>query len=83
MTRSRRRIRSSGPAHVVIRLVAWAKEYERRERLPFGGGTVAPKAQVQDIRRVAPLFTQADDPCDVYVDVRTAPGSADDVVLTR
>jgi acetylornithine deacetylase/succinyl-diaminopimelate desuccinylase-like protein len=29
---------------------------------------------------VAPLFTQADDSCDVYVDVRTAPG-ADEAVL--
>jgi acetylornithine deacetylase/succinyl-diaminopimelate desuccinylase-like protein len=62
----------AGP--VIVALTAWARAYEQRERVDFWGGTVAPKAQVQDIRRVAPLFTQADDPCDIYLDIRTAPG---------
>jgi acetylornithine deacetylase/succinyl-diaminopimelate desuccinylase-like protein len=60
--------------HVVVRLIEWSTAYERRERFPFPGGTVAPKAQVQEIRRTAPLFTQAGDECDVYLDIRTAPG---------
>ena len=64
-------------AEVVARLTRWARAYEQRERLDFWGGTVAPKAQVQDIRRTAPLFTQADDACDVFVDIRTAPGRDD------
>jgi acetylornithine deacetylase/succinyl-diaminopimelate desuccinylase-like protein len=64
-------------AEVVARLTRWCRTYERRERLDFWGGTVAPKAQVQDIRRTAPLFTEADDPCDVFVDIRTAPDRDD------
>jgi acetylornithine deacetylase/succinyl-diaminopimelate desuccinylase-like protein len=67
-------------AQVVTRLVDWAHGYERRERVQFPGGTVVPKAQIHDIRRAAPLFTQADDPVDVYLDIRTAPGR-DDVAL--
>lgn len=67
-------------AEVVARLTRWARAYELRERLDFWGGTVAPRAQVQDIRRIAPLFTQADDACDVFVDIRTAPGR-DDLAL--
>lgn len=66
---------------VVRRLTEWAHAYERRERVPFRGGAVAPKAQVQEIRRAAPLFTQADDPCDVFVDIRTAPGRDSAAVL--
>lgn len=69
--------------HVVVRLTEWAKAYERRERFPFPGGTVAPKAQVQEIRRTAPLFTQAGDDCDVYVDIRTAPGRDEDALLSE
>ncbi len=68
-------------AEVVSRLVRWARAYELRERLDFWGGTVAPKAQVQDIRRTAPLFTEAEDSCDVFVDIRTAPGRDDDGLL--
>ncbi len=68
-------------AEVVARLVRWARTYEQRERLDFWGGTVAPKAQVHDIRRTAPLFTEADDTCDVFVDIRTAPGRDDDALL--
>lgn len=70
-------------AHMVNRLVEWAKAYERRERLEFWGGTVVPKAQVQDIRRSAPLFTEADDACDVFVDIRTAPGRDDLALLAE
>jgi acetylornithine deacetylase/succinyl-diaminopimelate desuccinylase-like protein len=69
----------AGP--VLVRLSDWAREYERRERTEFWGGTVAPKAQVQEIRAAAPLYTQADDPCDIYLDIRTAPGRDDDGLL--
>jgi acetylornithine deacetylase/succinyl-diaminopimelate desuccinylase-like protein len=68
-------------AHVVNRIVRWAKQYERRERFDFPGGTMIPRAQVQDIRRPGILFTEADDPCDVYVDIRTAPGRDDRALL--
>jgi acetylornithine deacetylase/succinyl-diaminopimelate desuccinylase-like protein len=69
----------AGP--VLVRLLEWSKAYERRERFPFPGGTVAPKAQVQEIRRTAPLFTQQDDPCDIYLDIRTAPGRDEDALV--
>ena len=69
----------AGP--VLVRLLEWARAYEARERFPFWGGTVAPKAQVQEIRRVDPLFTHQGDTCDIYVDIRTAPGRADEAVL--
>jgi acetylornithine deacetylase/succinyl-diaminopimelate desuccinylase-like protein len=71
----------AGP--VIDRLTEWARDYERRERLEFWGGTVAPKAQIQDIRRVAPLFTQLDDRCDIYVDIRTAPGRDEPSLLAE
>ena len=69
----------AGP--VLVRLVEWARAYEARERFPFRGGTVVPKAQVQEIRRVEPLFTQHGDTCDIYLDIRTAPGRADEAIL--
>ena len=68
---------------VITRLVAWAADYERREWFPFPGGTVVPKAQIQDIRRVWPLFTQTDDACDIHLDIRTAPGREDAAVVTQ
>lgn len=66
----------AGP--VLVRLVEWAKAYERREPFRFWGGVVAPKAQVQEIRRAVPLFTEQDDPCDIYLDIRTSPGRDED-----
>jgi acetylornithine deacetylase/succinyl-diaminopimelate desuccinylase-like protein len=66
---------------VIGRLVAWARAYEQRERVDFWGGTIAPKAQIQDVRRTTPLFTEQSDDCDVFVDIRTAPGSDDGALL--
>jgi acetylornithine deacetylase/succinyl-diaminopimelate desuccinylase-like protein len=62
----------AGP--VIVRLTEWAHAYERRERRPFWGGTIAPKARIQEIRPTAPLYTQDDDACDLYLDIRTVPG---------
>jgi succinyl-diaminopimelate desuccinylase len=70
-------------AQVVTRLTEWASRYAERERFEFWGGTVAPKAQIQDIRRSAPLFTQLDDACDVFLDIRTAPGRDDASLLAE
>jgi acetylornithine deacetylase/succinyl-diaminopimelate desuccinylase-like protein len=71
----------AGP--VIVRLTEWAHEYERRERVDFWGGTVVPKAQIQEIRGVAPLYTELDDPCDIYVDIRTAPGRDEGSLLAE
>jgi acetylornithine deacetylase/succinyl-diaminopimelate desuccinylase-like protein len=71
----------AGP--VIVRLTEWAHQYERRERLPFWGGTIAPKAQIQEIRPSAPLYTQDDDACDIYLDIRTAPGRDEASLLSE
>jgi acetylornithine deacetylase/succinyl-diaminopimelate desuccinylase-like protein len=63
--------------HVITRLEEWARVYAERERLEFWGGTITPKAQIQDIRKPAPLFTEDGDRCEIYLDIRTAPDRDD------
>src|SRR5690606_17503642 len=70
-------------ARVIARIADWAREYERREELPFWGGTIVPRAQIQEVRAVHPLYTELDDPCDVYVDIRTRPGRDDASLLAE
>jgi len=60
-------------AYIVLALEKWAVEYEKKETLEFAGGTIIPKAQIVDVRggdhpgRMNPF-------CDIFVDVRIAPG---------
>ncbi len=54
-------------AHLIVALEEWARRYQEREVMEFWGGTIIPKAQVQQIRT-------SDDYAYVYLDVRLAPG---------
>jgi acetylornithine deacetylase/succinyl-diaminopimelate desuccinylase-like protein len=60
-------------AHVVQALEEWAIAYESREKLEFTGGTIIPKAQVVHVRAPGGIRHPGDF-CDVYFDVRLAPG---------
>jgi acetylornithine deacetylase/succinyl-diaminopimelate desuccinylase-like protein len=62
-------------ARVVIALEEWAVAYEQRATVSFAGGTIVPKAQVvymrgssEDVGRPSPF-------CDIFLDVRIAPGA--------
>ena len=61
-------------AHVVVALEEWAKRYQEKETLEYWGGTIIPTAQVHEIRSSGVPFTEVDDYCYVYVDIRTVPG---------
>ncbi len=61
-------------AHVVVALEQWAREYQTREQLDYWGGTIIPTAQVQELRASGPLFTNADEYCYIYFDIRIVPG---------
>ena len=60
-------------AHVITAIEAWAVEYKKRETMEFAGGTIIPKAQLVEVRgservgRPSPF-------CDLFIDVRIAPG---------
>ena len=60
-------------AHVIMAIEGWAVEYEKRETVEFTGGTIIPKAQVvhasgaEKVGRPSPF-------CDLFIDVRIAPG---------
>ena len=60
-------------AHVILAIEEWAVEYERRETLEFSGGTIIPKAQIVQARG-AERVGRPSPFCDLYIDVRIAPG---------
>ncbi len=60
-------------AHVIARLEAWARDYEHAGRFTFWGGTLVPKAQVLEVAPAGPPWTDAEDACLVYFDVRLPP----------
>jgi acetylornithine deacetylase/succinyl-diaminopimelate desuccinylase-like protein len=60
-------------APIIAAIEAWAVAYEKRETVNFAGGTIIPKAQIVEVRgggrvdRPSPF-------CDIFIDVRIAPG---------
>lgn len=60
-------------AHVILALEDWAVEYEKRETLEFAGGTIIPKAQIVEVRGGKGVG-RPNPTCDIFVDVRIAPG---------
>ena len=61
-------------AQVVMALEQWAVEYEKRETMRFAGGTIIPKAQVVEMRGSSEGVGRPSPFCDIFVDVRIAPG---------
>ena len=60
-------------AEVVVALTAWCQRYQEQGRYDYWGGTLIPRAQVQEIRTVNPPFTEMEDHCYIYLDVRLVP----------
>ncbi len=60
-------------AHVIARLEAWARDYEEAGRFTFWGGTLVPKAQVLEVAPAGPPWTDPEDACLVFFDIRLPP----------
>lgn len=61
-------------ARVILAIEDWAEHFREAFRTPFWGGVVVPTAQVQEVRGSGTLFTEREDLCRIYVDVRIPPG---------
>ncbi len=60
-------------AHVIVALEQWARRYETSELWEFWGGTMVPKAQVYEVAASGPAWTETQDYCYVFFDVRITP----------
>lgn len=60
-------------AAVILAIEEWAVQYEKRETMRFGGGTIVPKAQIVDVHGSTGVG-RANPFCDIFVDVRIVPG---------
>lgn len=60
-------------AHVIQAFEDWAVQYEKRETIEFAGGTIIPKAQIVEVRGGAGVG-RPNATCDIFTDVRIAPG---------
>ena len=60
-------------AHVIMAIEEWAVGYEKRETMEFAGGTIIPKAQIIQVRG-AERVGRPSPFCDLFMDVRIAPG---------
>jgi acetylornithine deacetylase/succinyl-diaminopimelate desuccinylase-like protein len=61
-------------AHVVLALEKWFEEYEIRETMTFGGGTIIPKGQVVNMRGSSTEIGRPSPFCDIFIDIRIVPG---------
>lgn len=66
-------------AHVILALEQWAIQYQQKEKLEFAGGTIIPKAQVVNVLGSGGV-DQPSSRCDIYLDVRLAPGKKPEAV---
>ena len=62
-------------ARVVLALEDWARRYETGGAETFHGGTLVPKAQVLEMRPAGPPWTEPQDRCHIFFDVRLMPGA--------
>ena len=62
-------------AHVIVAIEKWARRYQDDYRHEFWGGTIIPKAQIYEVQSSGPAWTEAQDYCFVFVDVRLVPGA--------
>src|SRR5262245_19946680 len=60
-------------AHAIMAIEEWAVAYERRETIEFPGGTIIPKAQIVEVRG-GEKISRPNPFCDLFIDVRIAPG---------
>ncbi|MEE8333672.1 MAG: M20/M25/M40 family metallo-hydrolase [Alphaproteobacteria bacterium] len=62
-------------AHVILALEDWARRYETEGREEFWGGAFLPKAQVYEVRGSGPAWTETQDYCHIFFDIRLAPSA--------
>lgn len=60
-------------ARVILALEEWAVEYQNRETMTCGAGTIVPKAQVVAVRGSSEGIGRPSPICDIFFDVRIVP----------
>lgn len=60
---------------VITAIEDWCKRYERDGKIDFPGGTIVPKAQIVEIQPSGPAWTEPQDACYLFVDIRLVPGA--------
>ena len=60
-------------ARVIARLEAWSRDYEETGRFTFWGGTLVPKAQILEVAPAGPPWTDPEDACLIFFDIRLPP----------
>ncbi len=60
-------------ALVMGRLEAWARNYEETGRFEFWGGSLVPKAQILEVAPAGPPWTDPEDACLIFFDIRLPP----------
>ena len=68
-------------APVILALESWARRYEVEARHQFWGGTIIPKAQVYELGGSGPAWTEAQDHCHIFFDIRLAPDASAPEIL--
>lgn len=68
-------------AHVILALEDWARRYETGGREEFWGGAFLPKAQVYEVRGSGAAWTETQDYCHIYFDIRLAPNAKPTEIL--
>jgi len=61
--------------HLIVAIEQWARNYEQEYRHEFWGGTIIPKAQIYEIQSSGPAWTEANDHCLIFLDVRLVPNA--------
>ena len=59
--------------HLIVAIEQWARNYEQEYRQEFWGGTIIPKAQIYEIQSSGPAWTEANDYCLIFLDIRLVP----------
>lgn len=60
-------------AHVMVALEEWARRYEAENQQEFWGGKFIPKAQIYEVAGSGPAWTEMQDFCHVFLDIRLTP----------
>jgi formylaminopyrimidine deformylase len=67
--------------YVIQAVEKWCKTYEQCEQREFWGGTLVPKAQINEIQPSGPAWTEVEDACFIFLDIRLMPGADPNRIL--
>lgn len=70
-------------AHVMVALEEWARRYESDNQQEFWGGKFVPKAQIYEVAGSGPAWTETQDFCHVYLDIRTTPDAVPAAIVNN